>query len=195
MQTKNVEHQKEDKTQIHKLETIMKKFKQLKQQLFESENMDGGALGQWPGDGANSAHSDYGVHRVESEEQIQRLQAFLNTFTKKEILDPRAALSLLRVKLNLAGLDFDFTNKTEVTAERPMVLQLKRFGGTFGKTPTTPHNEFTVTDGVEDVLGGDHLVLNVSIKENPESGLYKMSIVIEQVAGNPANAKTAPPQS
>ena len=75
-----------------------------------------------------------------------------------------------------------------------MVLQLKRFGGTFGKTPTTPHNEFTVTDGVEDVLGGDHLVLNVDIKENPESGLYKMSIVIEQVAGNPANAKTAPPQ-
>ena len=59
----------------------MKKFKQLKQQLFESELEDGGALGQWPTNGPGSAHSDYGVHRIEREEQIQRLQAFLNTFT------------------------------------------------------------------------------------------------------------------
>jgi hypothetical protein len=170
----------------------MKKFKQLKQQLFEGgENMDGGALGQWPTNGPDSAVSDYGVHRIESEEQIQRLQAFLNTYTKKEFLDPRAALSLLRVKLNLAGLDFDFTNKTEVTAERTMVLHLKRFGGTFGTTPTTDLTKepFKVTDGVEDVLGGDHLVLNVDIKENPESGLFKMNITIQQVPGNPENAK------
>jgi hypothetical protein len=170
----------------------MKKFKQLKQQLFEGgENMDGGALGQWPTNGPDSAMSDYGVHRIESEEQIQRLQAFLNSYTKKEFLDPRAALSLLRVKLNLAGLDFDFNNKTEVTAERTMVLHLKRFGGTFGTTPITDLTKepFKVTDGVEDVLGGDHLVLNVDIKENPESGLFKMGIIIQQVPGNPENAK------
>lgn len=171
----------------------MKKFKQLKQQLFEGELEDGGALGQWPTSAPNSAHSDYGIHRVESEEQIQRLQAFLNSYTKKEFLDPRAALSLLRVKLNLAGLDFDFTNKTEVTAEKPMILQLKRFGGTFGVTPTTDLTKepFKVTDGIEDVLGGDHLVLNVNIKENPESGLFKMNITIQQVPGNPENAKTS----
>jgi hypothetical protein len=171
----------------------MKKFKQLKQQLMEGgENMDGGALGQWPTNGPDSAVSDYGVHRIESEEQIQRLQAFLNTFTKKEYIDPRAALSLLRVKLNLAGLDFDFNNNTEVTAERPMVLHLKRFGGTFGVTPTTDLTKepFKVTDGVEDVLGGDHLVLNTQIQENPQSGLFKLNIRIEQVSGNPENSKT-----
>ena len=109
----------------------MKKFKQLKTELFESEYADGGALGQWPSNSFNSVHSDYGVHRVESEEQIQRLQAFINSFFKKETLEPRAALSLLRVKLNLAGYDFDFNNKTEVTAEQPMVFHIKRFGGTF----------------------------------------------------------------
>jgi hypothetical protein len=171
----------------------MKKFKQLKTELFESENMDGGALGQWPTNGPQSAHSDYGVHRIESEEQIQRLQAFLNTFTAREYLDVRAALSLLRVKLNFAGLDFDFNNKTEITAERPMAFQLKRFGGTFGKTPTTPHNEFTVTDGIEDVLGGDHLVLMVDAKES-DSGMYKMKITITQQPGTPENAKTPKPQ-
>lgn len=173
------------------METKMKKFKQLKQELMESENMDGGALGQWPTNGPQSAHSDYGVHRIESEEQIQRLQAFLNTFGKREYLDPRAALSLLRVKLNFAGLDFDFNNKTEVTAEKPMGFQLKRFGGTFGTTPT--HNllkqGFKVTDGVEDVLGGDHLLLMVDIQET-DSGLFKMRFEIQQVPGTPENAKT-----
>ena len=163
----------------------MKKFKQLKTELFESENMDGGALGQWPTNGPNSAHSDYGVHRIESEEQVQRLQAFVNSFMKREFLDPRAALSLLRVKLNLAGLDFDFNNKTEVTAERPMAFQLKRFGGTFGTTPT--HNlmkdGFKVTDGVEDVLNGDHLVLNIDMKES-DSGLFKMTGLITQVSNS-----------
>lgn len=159
----------------------MKKFKQLKTELFESENMDGGALGQWPTNSPGSAHSDYGVHRIESEEQVQRLQAFVNSFMNREFLDPRAALSLLRVKLNLAGMDFNFDNKTEVTAERPMVFHLKRFGGTFGKTPTTPFDQFTVTDGVEDVLNGDHLVLNVSMKE-AESGLFKMTGTIVQVS-------------
>lgn len=166
----------------------MKKFKQLKNELFESENMDGGALGQWPTNGPQSAHSDYGVHRIESEEQIQRLQAFLNTFTKGEFLDVRAALSLLRVKLNFAGLDFDFNNRTQVSAEQPMAFHLKRFGGTFGKTPLTPHDEFTVTDGVEDVLGGDHLILYIDAKET-DSGLFKLKITITRQSGTPENQK------
>ena len=46
----------------------MKKYKELRQQLFEGELEDGGALGQWPTNAPNSAHSDYGVHRIENEE-------------------------------------------------------------------------------------------------------------------------------
>jgi hypothetical protein len=167
----------------------MKKFKQLKQQLMESENLDGGALGQWPTNGPTSAHSDYGVHRIESEEQVQRLQAFINTFMKRDFLEPRAALSLLRVKLNLAGMDFDFNNKTEVTAEKPMFFQLKRFGGTFGVTPE--HNlmtqPFQVTDGIEDSLNGDHLGLSIDMKET-ESGLYKLKGLIVRYSGEKPTA-------
>ena len=161
----------------------MKKFKQLKKQLMESELADGGALGQWPTYAPNSAHSDFGVHRIEAEEQIQRIQAFLNTFMKREFLEPRAALSLLRVKLNLTGLDFDFNNKTQVTSEKPMVFKLKRFGGTFGTTPDHDLSKgFKETDGVEDILGGDHLGLQISIKEG-DSGLYNMSGLIFQYSG------------
>ena len=164
----------------------MKKFKELKSQLFESEYMDGGALGQWPTENPGSVHSDYGVHRVESEEQIQRLQAFINSFFKREVLEPRALLSLFRVKLNLAGYDFDFNNKTEVTAEKPMVFHIKRFGGTFGFTPTHDllKKGFQVTDGIEETLGGDRLVLVVDMKET-DSGLFKLKGVIQQVTSKP----------
>lgn len=169
----------------------MKKYKELRKQLFEGENMDGGALGQWPTNAPDSAHSHYGVHRVESDEQIQRIQAFLNTFANKEYLDPRAALSLLRVKLNLAGLDFDFNNKTEVTPNKTMVFHLKRFGGTFGTTPThdLTKEPFKVTDGIEDVTNGGHLNLTVNI-DTAESGLYKLNLSLVKTQGNTENAKT-----
>lgn len=156
----------------------MKKFKQLKQQLTENAYMDGGALGGFPAQqSTRSAFSDFGVHRVEHEEQLKRLQAFVHAFTSREYLEPRAALSLLRVKLNLAGFDFDFNNKTAIQTNVPIMFKLKRFGGTFGKLPSTPHNEFETTDGFEDILNGDHLALNATINEAP-SGLYKLDIQI-----------------
>jgi hypothetical protein len=156
----------------------MKKFKQLKQQLTEDAYMDGGALGGFPTQNSTrSAFSDFGVHRIEHNEQLQRLRAFIQAFTGREYLEPRAALSLMRVKLNLAGLDFDFNNKTNFAIGQPMNFKLTRYGGTFGKTPTTPHNEFETTDGIEDIMGGDHLSLAVMISE-AESGLYKMDIEI-----------------
>ena len=168
----------------------MKKYKQLKNQLFESENMDGGALGQWPTNAPDSAHSDYGVHRIESDEQLQRLQAFLNSFSKKEVLDPRAALSLLRVKLNFAGLDFDFNNKTEIKPNENLVFQIKRFGGTFGTTPQhdLTKQPFKVTDGIEDIMDGHHLNLAVYITTS-ESGLYKLDMKFVKSGGTGEHQK------
>ena len=162
----------------------MKKFKQLKQQLNEDAYMDGGALGQWPTpNSTRSAFSDFGVHRVEYNEQLKRIQAFVHAFTSREYLEPRAALSLLRVKLNLAGFDFNFDKKTPINTDTPIVFKLTRFGGTFGKSPTTPHDEFETTDGFEDILNGDQLALNVMIKNNP-SGLYKLDIQIDRQGKN-----------
>ena len=155
----------------------MKKYKDLRLQLNEGENTEGGALGGYPAQNVQSAQSDFGIHRIENTEQVQRIQAFLSAFTGREYLEPRAALSLMRVKLNLAGLDFDFNKKTDLGIGQPMNFKLTRYGGTFGKTPTTPHNEFETTDGIEDIMGGDHLSLAVMISE-AESGLYKMDIEI-----------------
>jgi hypothetical protein len=162
----------------------MKKFKQLKQQLNEDAYMDGGALGGFPAQNSTrSAFSDFGVHRVEHNEQLKRIEAFVHAFTSREYLEPRAALSLLRVKLNLAGFDFNFDNKTPINTDTPIVFKLTRFGGTFGKSLTTPHNEFETTDGFEGILNGDRLALNVMIKNNP-SGLYKLDIQIDRQGKN-----------
>jgi len=158
----------------------MKKYKELKQQLTESEVQDGGALGGFPTQRTGSAHSDYGVHRLDSSEQVQRLQAFLAAFTGREYLEPRAAISLLRVKLNLAGLDFDFSNKTNLEVGSTNILPLKRFGGTFGKTPTTPHDEFETTDGFKELLGhGLNLIVSIIVAE---SGLYRLDAKIQGAA-------------
>jgi hypothetical protein len=159
----------------------MKKFKELKQRLFESENTEGGALGGFPvQQSVRSAQSDYGVHRIEAEQQLQRIQAFLTAFTGREYLDPRSALSLMRVKLNLTGLDFDFNNKTDLPVGQPINFQLKRFGGTWGTTPTHDlANGFKETDGVEDTLGGDHLGIVVMIAP-ADSGLYQINAQIQR---------------
>lgn len=156
----------------------MKSYKQLKKQLNEDAYMDGGAIGGFPTQNSTrSAFSDYGVHRLDSSEQLQRLQAFLNAFTGREYLEPRAAMSLLRVKLNLAGIDFDFSNKTNLDVNGVNSFTLKRFGGTFGKTPTTPYNEFETTDGFKEFLGhGLNLLISVSVSP---SGLYKLDGKIE----------------
>jgi hypothetical protein len=153
----------------------MKRYKELRKQLNESELQDGGALGGYPSDrGARSAFSDYGIYRVENEEQLKRIKAFINAFTSREYLEPRAALSLLRVKLNLAGLDFQFDAKTDLKVNTPMTLKLTRFGGTFGTSPTHDLSKgFEVTDG----FSGSGLSLIVNIIDS-ESGLYVLDIKV-----------------
>lgn len=173
----------------------MKSYKQLKRQLNESEYVDGGALGQWPApDSTRSASDDFGIHRIDHNEQIQRLQAFLHAFTGREYLDPRAALSLMRVKLNLAGIDFDFNKNTQVSFNAPTHFKLKRFGGTFGVTPDHDLSKgFKVTDGMEEILNGDHLDLVISVTES-ESGLYKMDAKIVRVSGGSQQGDSVKPQ-
>lgn len=162
----------------------MKKYKDLRLQLNEGENADGGSIGGYPAQSIRSAASDYGIHRIDSEEQVQRIQAFLTAFTGREYLEPRAALSLMRVKLNLTGLDFEFNSKTKIRNGEQVMLKLTRFGGTFGTTPEHDlmKDGFQVTDGIEDSLDGDHLAIAFSMTEAP-SGLYKMDAKIVRYSG------------
>jgi hypothetical protein len=156
----------------------MKTYDQILQKINESEYGDGGGFGIGdPGDShGRSAYSDAGVYRVESPAQLKRINAFINAFTQKEFLDPRAALGMLRTKLNLTGLDFRIDKSVEVTTENKS-FELTRFGGTFGKALDTPFDQFDETNGFAD---GKKFALNIKLVDVP-NGLYKMQANVTEV--------------
>jgi len=136
--------------------------------LLESEYdvQVGGASGV-----LRSAQSDFGTFRVENAAMITRINAFIHNYLKEACLDPKQTIFGLRQKLNQVGLDFDFSNKNAVT-EGTMNLKLTRFGGIFGKSDTTPFDEFDNEDGLEKSIGHG-LTLNLEMTIDA-AGLYKM---------------------
>ena len=156
----------------------MKTYSEIRKSINESEATLGGGFadGGNPMTKGRSATSDYGVQYTENPSQLKRLNAFVNAFTQKEYLDPRGAINLMRSKLNSTGLDFPFDNTIELNANENKTYRLLKYGGTFGKTPTTPHTEFEETDGFEE---GKSYVLELNVLDNP-NGLYKLEATIKE---------------
>ena len=118
---------------------------------------------------------------------MNRINAFLQTFAQKDYLDPRSAFALLRAKINLAGLDFQFNPNVPLLTDTPMQFPLTRFGGTFGTTPTHDLSKgFLETDGISEFNGGKGMRLAVIITRNGANGLYKFNIRLEETAGDVA---------
>tara|TARA_R100000008_G_C3587237_1_gene173454 strand:+ start:4954 stop:5436 length:483 start_codon:yes stop_codon:yes gene_type:complete len=138
------------------------------QEILEGEETTGGA--------ARSAHSDYGVHRVENPEQLQRLNAFLNSYTQREFIEPKAAIATLRHKFNTIGMDFEW-NATSVLEDGNNTIPMTRFGGAFGKSLQTPYAEFETTDGIKEYNNGKGLNLDINLSTT-DSGLYKIDAKI-----------------
>jgi hypothetical protein len=163
----------------------MKKFSQLKSKLMESEYTEGGGFNAaYDGTTSRSAASDFGIHRVEEPTQRARLNAFLQTFSQKDYLDPRTALALLRAKLNLAGLDFQFNPNVPLIPDSEIVFPLTRFGGTFGTTPTHDLSKgFLETDGISEFNDGKGLALVMTVTREGANGLFKFNMRIEETEG------------
>ena len=151
----------------------MKTYKKLQEKLqtvSEGQETVGGA--------ARSAHSDFGVHRIEHPEQVGRLNAFLNAFTQMEFLDPKSAIATIRHKLNLAGMDFEWTNANTVKAEETLNLPLSRWGGSFGTTPLHDLRKgFYRGDNISEFNGGVGLSLSVDVFQE-DGGLYQLDAKI-----------------
>tara|TARA_R110000824_G_scaffold254455_1_gene443488 strand:+ start:2382 stop:2855 length:474 start_codon:yes stop_codon:yes gene_type:complete len=151
----------------------MKSYKELQenlQKVTEGQETVGGA--------GRSAHSDFGVHRVEHPEQLGRLNAFLNAFTQMEFLEPKSAIATIRHKLNLAGMDFEWNNTSTYTPEENLKLPLNRYGGSFGTTPTHDLKQgFYKGDNIAEFNGGVGLSLSIDVYQE-DSGLYQMDAKI-----------------
>lgn len=149
----------------------MKSFKTLLQQINESGELSvGGLAARQPHTGARSAVKDHGkgLFDLDSEGNIRRINAFLESYFSKECLDLPQSITMLRAKLNIIGFDFQYDGKEQVS-ESAFSFRLFRYGGTFGKTPTTPIEEFETTDGFED---GIKYMINFNVEEG--RGLYRV---------------------
>ena len=162
----------------------MKKFKELAEQigLYEDEHTFGGGV-QFPSATPReiSATSDEGAYYIQRKSQLNRINAFLDAFSRKEYIDPRGALAMLRAKLNITGLDFEFNKGTCFNEEGQNVFPVTRFGGTFGKSPSTPHNEFETTDGISDYNDGKGFSLVIDVVPTA-NGVMKLNAKLVETA-------------
>jgi len=167
----------------------MKTFSQLKQRIFESgEHTTGGGFGDRgaPLGGVVSAIKDYGTGNFDLhlDDNLNRVNAFLGAFFQREFVDVNPEMGVLKTKLNMLGLDFDYAVNSSVAErlgtlkEGPNVYEVKRFGGTFGKDVSTPHDEFETTDGFP---GGISYKLHMNL-DLGENGLYRVNAKIMRQA-------------
>lgn len=148
----------------------MKNYKELQekiQTISESQETVGGA--------ARGAHSDFGVHRIDAPSELFRLNAFLNAFTQREFLEPKSAISQIRHKLNLAGLDFDWDNSSTIDVDETLHLPISRWGGSFGTIPTHDLKKgFYTSDNIKEYNNGQGIDLKVDVVQD-DDGLYELS--------------------
>ena len=95
----------------------------------------------------------------------KKLNAWVGSIAGNYIL-PEEAISKLRSSLSKIGLSFDAVPVMEGesgTHELPLSL----FGGRFGKSVTTPYDEFEEDDGIShQVEGGLKLVIGYEMQED-----------------------------
>lgn len=148
----------------------MKSYKQLLQKLDESEYSVGSyEHGRVAGAGGRSAHSDLGSYRIELDEVVGRINAFIKEYTSREFLDPTNLRNQLKARLNHVGLDFE-CDPTKRLGEGSYSYQLQRFGGSFGTTPEHDllKDGFLKSDMIREFVGTG-MILSFDITRNEHS--------------------------
>jgi hypothetical protein len=149
----------------------MKRFKEIYHKTLKEEYTEGGSVFNGYSDSVRrTAQSDFGVHRVGEGDSIHRLNAFINKFLGGTYIDPEAAVTELRSRLNHAGLDFVFDGKKITLHPGVNSFPAKLYGEVFGTTPTTDLSK-GFDKGMD--LPGLNLVIDVTYDET--SCMYSMS--------------------
>ena len=160
----------------------MKRYKELLQRLDEGEYTPGHYHSDTMiGGRTRGAHTDLGAYRIELDEIVSRINAFIREYTSREFLDPTYLRAQLKSKLNLVGLDFEYDTKQRI-GEGSYSYQLKRFGGSFGTTPTHDllKDGFLESDMIEE-FAGSKMLLSFVVSKN-ESSMFDIDAKI--VPGN-----------
>ena len=150
----------------------MKTFDDLKQ-VLEGYNA-------W-GSTNRSALSDFGAHRVDNDEQVFRINVFLENYFQRPILDSVGSFNALRAKLNIVGLDFQF-DPTAVRTEGKFEFPVTRYGGEFGTTPETD-----LSKGFYRSEGPGNTLVRLTGEVVKEGSGYSIVAKLVQVEKTPGN--------
>ena len=162
----------------------MKRFKELRNQINElsEEYSEGGGFGYDPTLTSKGRDAQDKVRPVDynKEDDLERINAFISAFTSRSYLDPKSALYVLRAKMNLANVDFDLNKSTELETNKEYEFPLKRFGGSFGTSPTHDLSTgFEVTNGFD----GRNFVLKLMVQssggETKKAPYYIKASIVE----------------
>jgi hypothetical protein len=151
-----------------KKEEKMKSFKQ----HIKEDHYEGDAQGVGTTDNSNSVEdSRLGAHNIENANVLKQINAFVGSIADREYINPDHAISELREKLSRLGLSFD--NVILEGDKGTVTVDLKQFGGRYGKDTDSKPDEVINDDGISHRKeGGLKLEFNFEKLNNNSSKVY-----------------------
>jgi len=147
------------------------KMKSFKQHIKEA-SYEGDAQGVGTTDNNNSVEdSRLGAHNIENANVLKQVNAFVGSIADREYINPDHAISELREKLGRLGLSFD--NVVLEGDKGTVTVNLKQFGGRYGKDTDSKSDEVINDDGISHRKeGGLKLEFNFEKLNNNSSKVY-----------------------
>ena len=120
----------------------MKTFKQ----HIKEGGYEGDAMGVGVETSKSVEDSRIGAHNIENPEVLKMVNAFVGSIADKEYLIPGQAINELKEKLGRIGLSF---GNVELEGDKGTVqLEVKQFGGRYGKDTDTKPEDVINDDGI-----------------------------------------------
>jgi hypothetical protein len=121
-------------------------MKTFKQHVKEGHGYKGDAYGVGVETSKSVEDSRIGAHNIENPEVLKMVNAFVGSIADKEYLIPGQAINELKEKLGRIGLSF---GNVELQGDNGTVqLEVKQFGGRYGKDTDTKPEDVINDDGI-----------------------------------------------
>jgi len=147
-----------------------KNMRSFKQHIKEN-NYAGDAQGVGTMDQNSIEDSRIGAHNIENPEVLKQVNAFVGAIADREYINPSHAINELKEKLARIGLSFG--NVILEGDKGSVTVDLKQFGGRFGKDVDTKPEDVINDDGISHrKQGGLKLEFNFEKISNNTSKVY-----------------------
>ena len=147
-----------------------KEMRSFKQHIKEA-HYEGDAQGVGTMDQNSIEDSRMGAHNIENPEVLKQVNAFVGSIADREYINPSHAINELKEKLARIGLSFG--NVILEGDKGSVTVDLKQFGGRFGKDVDTKPEDVINDDGISHrKTGGLKLEFNFEKLSNNTSKVY-----------------------